>query len=516
MRRIRSMSMGILVPVLCLLMAVPAVSAQFEHDRETKIRLYEIMYGDEEPESIEPALAPEDTENVSEGSGFTEEAVTEDTGFEVMTEGEDETQAWYPEFTEEKLSLPEAIVRLEEMELTDEEAKEFLERLRQMLPCQGTYFQTSTRNDGERVYTAEVEIFLKYGVPTCIIDYENYIGFLEEAEVRESSVEGYTFETWPIGKNAGYGQEFFIAFDKDHMHIVWGEGTVEHDLNKATGEADELEDDLKPFVQTEFYQEMTDRISEAMGDMEHQFAYDDAAKTLNVYIVMSKNGRQKALNNASLIKDKWDAVLESLKPISETASTAMTMAVREGLYDFTDAHCVLMIVDDLKDSNTYYPQEVWAMIRDGKVEYDFLQDSSSGSGQSTWTVTPQGSSEDTGNTGGSSYGSTDHSNTGSTADTYSYSASSGERNALQKAKDYLDFMHFSYEGLTEQLEFEGFSHSEAIYGAEHCGADWYEQAFGKAKDYLEFMSFSFDGLVEQLEFEGFTHDQAVYGANKAY
>lgn len=30
------------------------------------------------------------------------------------------------------------------------------------------------------------------------------------------------------------------------------------------------------------------------------------------------------------------------------------------------------------------------------------------------------------------------------------------------------------------------------------------------------MSFSRSGLIEQLEYEGFTHDQAVYGVNKAY
>jgi hypothetical protein len=30
------------------------------------------------------------------------------------------------------------------------------------------------------------------------------------------------------------------------------------------------------------------------------------------------------------------------------------------------------------------------------------------------------------------------------------------------------------------------------------------------------MSFSEDGLINQLEFEGFTYDQAVYGADRAY
>lgn len=96
----------------------------------------------------------------------------------------------------------------------------------------------------------------------------------------------------------------------------------------------------------------------------------------------------------------------------------------------------------------------------------------------------------------------------------SLTVTTGEKNALSKAKDYLDFTSFSYSGLIEQLEFEGFTHSEAVYGADNCGADWYEQAALKAADYLDFTSFSRSGLIEQLEFEGFTHEQAVYGAEQ--
>lgn len=93
-----------------------------------------------------------------------------------------------------------------------------------------------------------------------------------------------------------------------------------------------------------------------------------------------------------------------------------------------------------------------------------------------------------------------------------YTPTMGERNALGTAQDYLSFMCFSYKGLVEQLEFEKYSHEEAVYAADNCGADWNEQAAGSAKDYLDMMSFSRDSLIEQLEFEGFTHEQAVYGA----
>ena len=93
---------------------------------------------------------------------------------------------------------------------------------------------------------------------------------------------------------------------------------------------------------------------------------------------------------------------------------------------------------------------------------------------------------------------------------------SGMQNALKSAKNYLSVMPFSYSGLVEQLEYEGYSPAEAAYAADNCGADWYEQAVKSAKQYLEVMSFSRSGLIDQLEYEGFTYDQAAYGVDKAY
>ena len=94
----------------------------------------------------------------------------------------------------------------------------------------------------------------------------------------------------------------------------------------------------------------------------------------------------------------------------------------------------------------------------------------------------------------------------------SYAPTRGEQNALNRANDYLEFMSFSRSGLIDQLEFEGYTTSEAEYAADNCGADWDEQAVLKAEEYLDFMSFSRSGLIDQLEFEGFTYDQASAAA----
>jgi hypothetical protein len=92
-------------------------------------------------------------------------------------------------------------------------------------------------------------------------------------------------------------------------------------------------------------------------------------------------------------------------------------------------------------------------------------------------------------------------------------ASPGSRaQAVRKAHEYLQFQSFSLKGLAAQLKFEGFSMSDATYGATHSGANWWKQAAAKAKEYLKMQAFSRSGLVAQLKFEGFTSAQALYGA----
>lgn len=88
-----------------------------------------------------------------------------------------------------------------------------------------------------------------------------------------------------------------------------------------------------------------------------------------------------------------------------------------------------------------------------------------------------------------------------------------QRNAIRKAKDYLDFTAFSYQGLISQLEHEGFSRADATYGTDNSGADWYEQAAKKAQEYVDYSAFSRSGLISQLIYEKFTQSQAEHGAD---
>ena len=67
--------------------------------------------------------------------------------------------------------------------------------------------------------------------------------------------------------------------------------------------------------------------------------------------------------------------------------------------------------------------------------------------------------------------------------------------------------------MIKQLEFDQFPHEDAVYAADHCGADWNEQAAKKAKLYMSTMAFSRGALINQLKFDGFTTAQAKYGTN---
>lgn len=75
----------------------------------------------------------------------------------------------------------------------------------------------------------------------------------------------------------------------------------------------------------------------------------------------------------------------------------------------------------------------------------------------------------------------------------------------------MEFTAFSYSGLVEQLQYEGFTAEESTFAVDNCGADWNEQAAKKAQSYMEYQSFSREGLIDQLLYEGFTQEQAEYG-----
>lgn len=95
-------------------------------------------------------------------------------------------------------------------------------------------------------------------------------------------------------------------------------------------------------------------------------------------------------------------------------------------------------------------------------------------------------------------------------------------NALERAESYLEYSHFSYSGLLQQLTSEygeGYTADAAQYAVDTVDVDWNAEAVEAAQSYLDYSSFSRDGLLQQLmsEYgEGFTADQAQYAVDAVY
>lgn len=90
----------------------------------------------------------------------------------------------------------------------------------------------------------------------------------------------------------------------------------------------------------------------------------------------------------------------------------------------------------------------------------------------------------------------------------------GKANALRAAENYLDIMPFSYTGIIKQLEYEKYSHEDAVYAADNCGADWKAEAVESAKNYLEILPYSRQELISQLKYEGYTNEEAEYAVQQ--
>lgn len=93
--------------------------------------------------------------------------------------------------------------------------------------------------------------------------------------------------------------------------------------------------------------------------------------------------------------------------------------------------------------------------------------------------------------------------------------------AVKRAEKFVENSIMSENALIRQLESEsvGFTHEEALYAVAEVGKniDWFANAVEKAKSYLQVVSVSRSELIQYLESdaEGFTHEQAVYGADNS-
>ncbi|WP_297673713.1 hypothetical protein [Slackia sp.] len=91
---------------------------------------------------------------------------------------------------------------------------------------------------------------------------------------------------------------------------------------------------------------------------------------------------------------------------------------------------------------------------------------------------------------------------------YSVEVTLSQQNALKQTRDYLTWLHPSYAYLIDWLEtYDGYTHEDAVFAADYCGADWNEQAILCAKDRMSMSGASRDGLAEELRYMQFDNAQ---------
>ncbi len=378
----------------------------------------------------------------------------------------------------EYISIDDAIGIFSQNEILEGNAEDYCVRLKKIKNCSGKFVYQSQSSANR--YIADVSFYLSYGDVFCSIDYTGYMGEIQDGKVSETTRDSFWFESFPKGDYYGREHAFTICFGNEQLLISWGSGDG-HLLTRGDGSAESVQEYRENLIDSGMLDNITEVIDTYYKDVEHCVVYDEQNSVLLIIIEGMDNLRTYLSTNTKELLESWNSVADG----TESLCGSIFEAVNVGNYA---KHVRIYWVDSINSTNTYTKAETLLFAEDGEIVYNIVDDIES----PVQITIPQQNT------------------------TVNDNISFGERNALEMAEEYLAVMPFSYSGLIEQLEYEGFSTSESVFAADHCTADWYLQAVMMAEDYLDIMSFSKSELIEQLEYEGFTHDQAVYGADKAY
>ena len=399
------------------------------------------------------------------------------------------------------LSIDEARTLLAEEASPDSETQQFRQELEQLAKCEGRFAQ---KNDSTgKVYPADISFYFKQGQPWCHIEYTGYSGNITDGMVEAFEGDSrFRFHVETLGAFLSKIHTFQIEIGDEYLHIAWGDSCDEL-LERETVALIGSDTSKKPFPETKRYANIIGQADLLLEKTNHHYSYDEETRTLTAYFAID-GGMHNAL---LLAPDNFDmdALIEPLLPFSNTFSDLVHLAVKEGMHDFKRGHFSFVMVDTLNDKDEYTREnDIIFEVTDGELVFNMvdvvkaMEKRSDFSSASSYAI----------------QGNQKQKSTSQERKTSSANATQGQINALKTAKSYLDFTSFSYAGLISQLEYEGYTASEAKYGADHCGADWYEQAAKKAAEYLEIMPFSRSGLIDQLEYEGFSYDEASYGVRQ--
>lgn len=125
--------------------------------------------------------------------------------------------------SQEKVSVDDAYAFASTAPLGDEDWMAFVEKLRDMVACEGVFYQHSKYDD----YIAEVTFYLQFGECWFDIDYEGYMGSIDENKLYTDGEDGFLFKATTEGFHINFLKqmmtpEFLFRFAPDHMYVEWG------------------------------------------------------------------------------------------------------------------------------------------------------------------------------------------------------------------------------------------------------------------------------------------------------
>ena len=333
--------------------------------------------------------------------------------------------------TAERIDVREAYDLLKDCDPADSEARTFVQQLEALIQCSGGFVQVSEKS-GDR-YGADVSFYLASGDIRCSVDYSGYMGTINDGDVVETQEDGYRFESSPEGDLFGRSQAFKIFFGNERLRITW-EDTCDYVLTRGDGSVESVQDYKTPFDETAVFEKIVELMDTSFPDNPHAIEYDKNGSALNLYFQGADNTRAALGSQRSDILDAWQRVSDSMCSLSDQLLTV----TKPGGYAY---YVNIYWVDRLKDGG-YTQADLLLWVQNGVVKYNAAASANVSEGQTAAdnAQKPEASVPTPSN---------------------AYSATSGERNALEKAHKYLDYTAFSYSGLIEQLEYEGYSHAEA-------------------------------------------------------
>lgn len=274
-------------------------------------------------------------------------------------------------FETEYMTLEDALVKLENA--TETESVLMRNDIQTIMACCGVYVQ---QDEYDKDYHATVNCYLKYGVPYCQLSYDNFMGTLCDAEIYCIEEQPYDLFLTPMGErfySKNNLQAFSVWIGKSQMRIIWGDGKRQYYLNRIMEQELVVTDErtkAEKFLESEGYQQISTVLESMLKGAKYKVRWSAADRTLTVWFALQNGMRWHVVNNTNNVQATLESIMESFRGLSGQLQDSLTLLVRQGWNDYDQAHCKIMMVDQIREDDLYNrTTEVIFQVCNGYISY---------------------------------------------------------------------------------------------------------------------------------------------------